>query len=651
MKSIAITTYALSLATFLSACQPQQGFQQVRSLTAKEQNAITQVVTPAIDRISNLSEMGAIAGDPTTVVEATKYSTTTSKVLTSSDSEESALVCEQQVCASTKTMKEVLDADNANAENVDLTRSLIALINSEYKNESQMFVASTQPLFKTEFKTKPKVSTEAQDLIYLNYLMALFKKASVYAKYDAFAGAAVFDYDRYRADTNADDLQIGKIDAEGINLILRTRAVSDILAGISFNDLLKETAIVHPEIGSIKKAAFSKATDFEKIFNKMYAILKVKPAISGAIKKSLQMQELNESDMKTLMQDYLNSELAELALNGELKGAANRSLFFSGPAFKKLTTITAEQASKSFVERLDQRQKYCTLNIAKSLVLAPTNDQLSVLKKNALLAQGLAESELSATLKDQKAKASVVEKVRQTTFSFPETKKSISNALSVFLNEKIQSQSADVSIESQWIKFIQISTDLAFHPKSESAPFEATAECGLFVQNSVSDSTRTSIGSIALSPTTAQDAKIGLGIISHELGHVVSAALRERNGFAIKADLPFLDKKSEQDFTCVLNRLNNNENLLEESFADNFSARLIKRLHQSDYAKNFGCFIEQLGTTSAPSVVNSDPTDPHPASFFRALTLQQDLFGTLPAVCFRYLESQGFKQFAMCPAP
>lgn len=170
--------------------------------------------------------------------------------------------------------------------------------------------------------------------------------------------------------------------------------------------------------------------------------------------------------------------------------------------------------------------------------------------------------------------------------------------------------------------------------------------CEKFPDSTAGDFAVTALGKIRLSWYTAVYRDFGVGIIAHELGHVVSAGLRAI-GKASGAP-QFLESLS-----CVANRnpfvvqpvqLSYAENTLssEEDWADRFSSAVIMELRKTpgswgSLSRNYACALvvddgDQYGFNSMFPVQG----DKHSSGFLRSLMVAQDT-GTLPKTCEKFL--------------
>jgi hypothetical protein len=124
--------------------------------------------------------------------------------------------------------------------------------------------------------------------------------------------------------------------------------------------------------------------------------------------------------------------------------------------------------------------------------------------------------------------------------------------------------------------------------------------------------------------------KMGVGIIAHEVGHIVSASWPEA-------------VKSEKD--CLTQEQGGNDQYAEEDFADLFSSALMKRVNfnlDGIPLSNFGCALlprdELKDQWAAGDLKNKDTYDTHSSSFYRMIAIAS-MTGKQSNACQAFLNS------------
>jgi hypothetical protein len=156
----------------------------------------------------------------------------------------------------------------------------------------------------------------------------------------------------------------------------------------------------------------------------------------------------------------------------------------------------------------------------------------------------------------------------------------------------------------------------------------------LLIDHSIS-----SMGFITLSWPTLADPVSGYGIIAHEFGHIVSAALKDlkiANGNA--------DPTSYSNiYDCVQKRQSGKNSLStqEEDFADRFAAHVLKDSEaNASGPANFGCLILKQGSVTRYGKSGglsmrwpSEYEYPHSPDLYRLLQIEIDRGRALPVTC------------------
>jgi hypothetical protein len=126
--------------------------------------------------------------------------------------------------------------------------------------------------------------------------------------------------------------------------------------------------------------------------------------------------------------------------------------------------------------------------------------------------------------------------------------------------------------------------------------------------------------------------QFGAGIMAHEIGHVVKAAV-EASG-ALNSSLACKQKEHEKFYGASSGTLHD-----EEDWADTFSVSVLKQLDKTwPYAKNFACAMLSMNPDTGHFADDAlDATtefgESHSSSIFRLLQVEVALGHTLPPSC------------------
>lgn len=172
--------------------------------------------------------------------------------------------------------------------------------------------------------------------------------------------------------------------------------------------------------------------------------------------------------------------------------------------------------------------------------------------------------------------------------------------------------------------------------------------CESIKPDTVTDHAISALGKISLSWMTLAYPEMGIGVIAHELGHIVSQALR------MSSALGNQNEAFNQSLSCVANRnpfqvevasLKNFEDTTwsEEDWADHFSSLVINEMQRrqpklkSD-AINLSCLtINQENSSYAKNTLEPNAGDGHSKGLLRLLMVAQDR-GTMTPACQPLLE-------------
>jgi hypothetical protein len=169
--------------------------------------------------------------------------------------------------------------------------------------------------------------------------------------------------------------------------------------------------------------------------------------------------------------------------------------------------------------------------------------------------------------------------------------------------------------------------------------------------HAATDYTLTAMQSISVSWYTVNFPEIGVAILAHEMGHVVSSLLRNAKE-ASGAE----GSKFGQSLACVadrnpfaLERLNlispfSNTTSSEEDWADHFSSLLMNEMNAEPKFRNLGCaLVRDSGRSYEGDGLEPDYNDPHSSGFLRLLMVAHDRKMMTPACAgfLNYAEKSG----------
>jgi hypothetical protein len=165
--------------------------------------------------------------------------------------------------------------------------------------------------------------------------------------------------------------------------------------------------------------------------------------------------------------------------------------------------------------------------------------------------------------------------------------------------------------------------------------------CNVFAPGGITDNAVSILGKINLSWQTVKLRKFSAGVIAHELGHIVSADLKDTNSSPYEAMRECTNLR-HSDIDKV-----HDKTYLEEDFADMIASLVLKDLRTQNLVEtgNFGCLLmgkshgrwgEEMGLTMKWA---DDNKDSHSPNLFR--TIQSNIISgqVLPEACQNIVDS------------
>ncbi len=163
--------------------------------------------------------------------------------------------------------------------------------------------------------------------------------------------------------------------------------------------------------------------------------------------------------------------------------------------------------------------------------------------------------------------------------------------------------------------------------------------CAEFAPTLFEDKSLAEKGLIQMGWQSSMFQEFGAGVLAHEMGHVVSSAIR-RNESLLAQSQSFSETR-----TCTAGNHNAIKKLssiggtdgqhTEEDWADSFSISTLNELNKTwPYAKNFACSMVSADTGDYMdlALVTSNP-GPHSQAIYRALQVQVGMNLPIPASC------------------
>lgn len=316
----------------------------------------------------------------------------------------------------------------------------------------------------------------------------------------------------------------------------------------------------------------------------------------------------------------------------------------------ELANTTALQEAS--IEALDT----CRANIIRSYRTAPSEADIEHLKQliqttKALTLGNLEKMSISAEKKKEIEKA-----IDNLGFKFPLTQKQMLATYERMARYKLNVSMADLAAYDKYTDndlFLSLYSDLI--EKGDVLTDSLKKLCSEYAPSDLTDHVITAFGQVGVSWQTARFPKLGAGIIAHELGHVISAILKNK---ATAADAYTAIK------SCTVARRGTNTKIdtSEEDFADWIAAKAMGSAKaQGITFDNIGCILmgnsgSRWGTSTGlslkyPDAINERLNDPHSTAFYRLVQAQNSSLIGMPRTCQAIMDNYAPEMNRRCEAP
>lgn len=302
-----------------------------------------------------------------------------------------------------------------------------------------------------------------------------------------------------------------------------------------------------------------------------------------------------------------------------------------------LSSVEASlQSSKLPVWRAGALAK-CRANIINTYRTSPTPDDL---KKAEAAVSTAREHALAVVAQElllpEDQQVMVKDRITKLSFKFPLSRDQILNShLRRAKNELRRSENYLVELEKAEASNLLISV----YSNIINNGFVLTEKplyetCEDYAPGGLTDHVITGFGHVGISWQSVRFLDLGLSVIAHEFGHVISAVLRKES--------------SLDSLKRCLNSLHGNDqeiNKDEEDFADWIAARVARRVRSTGSVDvgNIGCILmdhnsTRWGTDAGltlryPREVNQVSKDVHSTNFYRLLNFQTQSESQMPRSC------------------
>ena len=422
------------------------------------------------------------------------------------------------------------------------------------------------------------------------------------------------------------------------------------LTKMSFADFLKiispdmtlqaaETAFAENLLGSIRELQASFPA-----FN-----IKVPPALyllqQGKDLAPESLSELTSAFMFHYVQRTLTEKLDFLSQRHIPTTKIIADALASG-VIDKIKSQTQNRAGLS--SQKDKMLETCERNLNQSLLAAPQDHDIENIQRLIVPIKKSVIKVAQRLSPDPDVQNLLLAAVENLAFNFPFTAEEILPSMKTRAENEVQTEAAKLDALNQADDtglFLLLATSSEI--ETEDLFESVGSACKTFLPPPISDAAVSALGKVNVSWQTLKYPTYGIGILSHEMGHIVSHVLQKANAAQSEA--------YSTARTCTANRHTSFDDIhgsiyVEEDFADLIAGETLNDLRTqglneflgSNGSLNYGCLLlgndgSRWGTVSGLAVKTLEAdTDGHSAPLLRTLQLQTALegkVGTLPKSC------------------
>jgi hypothetical protein len=375
-------------------------------------------------------------------------------------------------------------------------------------------------------------------------------------------------------------------------------------------------------------------------------------------------EELNSLDSDVYFNAVRNLEfLANIYDGGSVYQSLMKIPYDFGEQFRifkenRYEEMLAQNTEKmnSINATISETQKQCQIKISLSWELNASEFRIRKIPETIFAVKEAAKVILSRWI-DPLYHEHVLKSVDQIEYAYPES----NNMKLARLISKLQAEEENIELKKRWTAMagplthqLYLLSALSQMQKSKTEIDKEFKEnslitaCNELPIETVSDYALTSTGKINVSWFTANYPGVGVSIIAHEVGHVVSSILRRDASLSKIVHEKFLQTRQ-----CVANRnpfvvqpipthIDATTRWLEEDWADFFSSMIMNELknQQSVYYSevNKGCaIVKDTGVLYTDHSLDPAENDSHSSGALRLLFVGHDR-GSLPSACSNLLD-------------
>lgn len=608
-SSMRIALSLVGLLTVFVACDKKTRADSYRELSLKEREVLGLGVVPQVEKASPVAEQ-----------------------------------CFAELCGGVQQSAMSQGLSSADAEAKAIEKMVQEKFQVERERDELIFSR-----VKPESLKSLRLESQAGDMFFGVYTVMQISEVSPFLIRNLKTGRIEIHRENYLKEHKADELRFTPEMMDVIDTYLQGNWMEINISGVELWDALRMGMGKNIDLKVKIKEITERTIEIRK--KALEAVGGKLGALLNAQKKALAMQELTSSEGKDLIGDFAQAELFAQLLDGDLKGIFKKSQFFGSSLHQALLRVPLAklkaQADRDQVAGSGQ----CFENLKTSLQGSVPSEKVPpfIAKVAELKAQSL--KELSVLIKDPEKRKAVSDRLKKVTFKLADDRSQMLQAIQGFLSDEIaitRSFNSEAGNDLTRLQLAYLSRAGRVLQAERKAGATDKKQCDGFPVDRASDFALSSMNKITVSPLAMRSPHAGLGILAHELGHIVFAGIIGPQGeLELRGPQPNI---TDPVLSCELQRVKGAHRLLNESFSDSFSAHVMRRLSRDheNSESNFACSLLKGTRQSELRLVDPMGQDVHPEMFFRANSWQKIFQGRLPLVCEENLRSSEFSELSAC---
>ncbi len=355
--------------------------------------------------------------------------------------------------------------------------------------------------------------------------------------------------------------------------------------------------------------------------------------------------EITRESNRALMTSYLVRQLSQENNIFEKREIDIKSIVSSADLHLTAEKILAKLGNPQDLNvARETGLKTCRTTLARSILAAPTNLEIQATQRQLPTVKNAVLKIVEKLSTDPEVQSILSHRIQAIHFIFPTDRLEIKSSYKLAVHkESISLQERELktnALSDEALLMMLYNFDL--NPPSDYSDTISNM-CEIFSPKKMSDSSIDQLSDINVSWQSIRFPSLGVGVIAHELGHVVSHVFSK---LAEEKKQPYLLLRSCENGRHDTQEILTANQFNEEDFADTLAARAVQELQtQNLKGNNFGCALlgknsSRWGTEQGLSLkLAAESKDVHSAGLYRVLQIQMNMGQELPPVCKSLIET------------